>query len=476
MRGWLTKNRIMLILIGVCLVLRLIFAIPAFTDASRTAACADAEAYDQIAQNILAGNGFSMRSEAPYKINSTITPGYPYFVAAVYAIFGRARIAVILIQIILNLMALMLLYRFIKDRYGEKAATWTGILFSADFNMALFCAQQTSEILFTTFLVSALILIINSLEEGRFATAFGAGVIIGAATLVRPIALYITVPLLLFIYISHCWWRRVKLWRKILQWSIILGLQVILITPWVIRNRVVFGEFFYTTVSDVNMLRYHAAPLKAALERKSTNEAQQELEDSALAGKTWDNEAQYFRILGSRARSYVLSKPLAYTGSLFMGGVVTLVYPLPMRETGVFFRGEEALPKLGIAQSAMVEVMKGRIFPALKISWNERLRYFGLWVFMLFLIYAVFNLFKLSCGFRAYIVKGLRDPVLLLFLITGMYFMSLLAFGISPRMRVPVEPLLVGLAGIGLTSKRIKKLKGIEKGFKQQSQAGDEPN
>lgn len=465
-------DRTLFILLGAGLVARLAVAIPVFTDISRTAACYDAVAYDQIAQNLLAGNGYSKMPTPPYEINSTITPGYPFFVAGIYAIFGRARVAVVLIQIVLNLMILALLYRFLKRRFGDKPAMWMGILFIADVNMAMFCAQQTSETLFAAFLVPALILILESLEHGRFPTAVTAGVLVGAATLVRPIALYIAVPLLLFILISHIWWRVVKLWRKLARWGIILALQMVLIIPWVIRNRVVFDESFYTTVSDVNMLRYHAAPLKAALEKKKREEAQKELEDQAVEGKQWENEAQYFRILGQEARTYIFKHPLPYVGTLVIGSFASLIYPLPMRETGVYFRGEENLPKLGIAQNVMLELMKGRVIPALRVAWEERLRYYGIAVFVLFLAYGVFHLFKLGCGLRAYIVRGLRDPVMLLFLLTGIYFMGLLAFGISARMRVPMEPLLVSLAGIGIFAKRVRGPKDHKRKVKKASGKG----
>jgi hypothetical protein len=134
-----------------------------------------------------------------------------------------------------------------------------------------------------------------------------------------------------------------------------------------------------------------------------------------------------------------------------------------MRETGVYLRGEENLPRPRVAQSVMLETMRGRLIPALKISFQERLYYFGILAFILFLLYGVFHLFKLGFGLRAYIVRGLRDPVMFLFLLTGIYFLGLLGFGISPRMRVPMEPLLAALAGIGIASKRTKKERSISK-------------
>jgi len=449
----LSADRTLLILLGCALVARLVFSIPVFINIERSFACTDAVAYDRIARNLLDGHGFSKSPEPPYKKDSVVTPAYPFFLAGIYTLFGRSRLAVVFIQIIMNLVVLAILYRFLAKRFGSKPALWMGVLFIADLNMALFSAQLTSEALFTFLFIPALILILDSFEGVRLTPALAAGALLGAATLVRPIAIYFGVPLFVFLLLT-----RFK-WRKLLQWGVILLIQIAFITPWIIRNRVVFGETFYTTVSDVNFLLYHAAPLKAALERKPRGVAQQELEDEVFQDKGWQNQAQYFRILGRHARRYLLKHPLPYVGSVVMGGVIVLVSPLPMSGTGIYFRGKEALPELEVAQSSMIEILKGRAIPALKIALRERLRYFGVPLFTLFIAYALFHLFKLGCGLRAYILRGLRDPALLLFLLTGLYFMGLVCFGTSPRMRAPIEPLLVSLAGIGLTSKRIKKSK-----------------
>ncbi|GEM_PF-1267916 len=446
------KDRTLLWLICAIIAARVLISIPVFVDNSRTAACYDATAFRKIALNLLDAKGFSKNSVAPFEENSTITPGYPFFLAGVFALFGDSQIIIVIIQILLNVFLLMIIYRFVKKRYTQKAATWAGIFFILDINTALFTTQLTTETLFTVLLIPSLILVLD-IFEGRkvLLKSVFAGLILGIVTLIRPIALYIGAPLLLFLFLT-----RIS-WRKLAYWSIIVGMQFALITPWVIRNQDVFSESFYTTISDVNMLRYHAAPLKASLEGKSRDAAQLELEQESLSGKTWDNEAQYFRIMGAYARKYVISHPFPYGVSLIAGGLISLVYPLPMREIGAYFRGQENLPSVNVAQSVMVESLKGKVLYGVKVLWNKRLRYFGLPLLILFLAYALFHLLKLALGFRAYIILGLKDKAFLLFLLVGMYFLGLLGFGFSSRMRVPLEPLLITLAALGLTVGKAQK-------------------
>lgn len=447
-------DRNLIILLAGGLLVRLLFAIPVFADISRTATCYDAVSYDLLARHMLDAKGFSVSFEAPYKPNSTITPGYPLFVAGVYAITGRSKLAVILIQIILNLILLAILYRFLAKRFGDRSALWAGILFIVDINTVFYCTQLTTETLFTLLLILFLILLLHSFETERIGRAVACGVLLGMTTLVRPIALYFTAPLLLFLFLTR--FR----WRKLLQWGVILGLQVMIITPWIIRNRVVFGETFYTTISDVNIYKYHAAPLKALIEGTTRPQAQTELDRKAEAGHGDLNEAIRYRLYGSQARKYLLSHPVPYIGSLVGGGFASLLYPLTLGEIGAYFHGEGVIPKEGVTPAVMPALLKGRFGEAFEIVRDSRLHYFGTLLLLMLLMYGIFHMAKLGCGLRAYILKGLRDPAMLLFLLTGLYFLGLVSFGFSPRARVPLEPLLVSLAGIGLVAKRTEwKLK-----------------
>ncbi|MEA3312544.1 MAG: glycosyltransferase family 39 protein, partial [candidate division WOR-3 bacterium] len=406
-----------------------------------------------IARNLLEGHGFSMNIAPPYESETTVTPGYPFFVAGIYVISGGSRIAVVLIQLLLNLVLLAMLYRFIAKRFGERAALLVGVLFILELNIAIFTNQITTETLFTFFFIPTLILIVQGFKQERITwlKVIGAGLLLGAATLVRPMLLYFGVPLLLFALLSR--FR----WRKLLGWGLIVGLQLACIAPWVIRNRVVFGETFYSTVSDMNLMRYHAVPLKARLDGISREEAARQLTEEALQGKTYQNTPQYFRIVGAEARRYLLKHPLSYVGISIVGGLGTLVSPLSLHETGVYFGGQKDPPGESIMVQMLAELSNGRIISVLKMAWNERLSYYGTAVAVLFLIYGLFHLAKLGLGLRAYIIRGLKDPVMLLFLLTGIYSLSLLGLAVVPRLRVPVEPLLVSLAGIGIVARRVKK-------------------
>lgn len=455
MKRQLTFDRKLLILICMAIVGRLAFAVPAFIDPSRAAACSDTEQYEKIAQNLLDGHGFTQESSPPFNPDSKITPGYPCFLAAINGIFPQSRIAVVVLQILLALVPLISLYQFTRRRFGERAAFWGGVILIADVNFALYVNQVMTETVFVALFIPALIMVIESMEERKWVKVAGVGLLLGTATLVRPILIYFSAVLLLWIFLSR--FKPVKL----AKWAVILGLQVICVLPWVIRNRVEFGETFYTTISDINMWRLHAAGVKASVEGISRAEAQEILAEEALESKHPGNEAQRYRILGAYSRTYLLSHPGRYTAGLALGGTATLFYPLALGETAFYVSGTH--PEVAPSRGVFVEILKGQIGKGIKQAWQNRLMPFGTTVVIVFLIYGLFHLAKLAFGLRAYIVKGLRDPAMILFLLTGIYFMALLGLGITPRLRVPVEPLLATLAGIGIVSQRERRMIGDQK-------------
>lgn len=444
-------DKTLLVLLGGALLIKLVFAIPVFIDSSRALACTDAFFYDRIAHNLLEGNGFSMDETPPYRPDSTVAPGYPFFVAALYALFGGSKVAVVMIQIILNLVLLYVLYRFLKKRFGDRPALLFGIIFAVDVNFSIFVNQITSETLFTALFIPGLLFILTASEEKVLFHALWAGLLLGAATLVRPLILYFGVPLILFLLLTriNC--------RKLLQWGMIVGLQLVFIAPWVMRNRAVFGEICYTTVSNINLMRYHAVPLYAFLEHKSRAQSQVELEEAALGGEVYENEVQRLNAVGSQARRYLLKHPLPYAGAAIVGGLGSLIYPLPLHETGVYLKGQMLPPAGSIMVDLLDSLSRGRIGEAIRMAWQERLSYYGTLTVVVFLLYGLFHLAKLAFGLRAFILRGLKDPLMLLFFLTGVYFLGLLGLAVVPRMRVPVEPLLLSLAAIGVFAKKKSK-------------------
>jgi 4-amino-4-deoxy-L-arabinose transferase-like glycosyltransferase len=196
-------------------------------------------------------------------------PGYPAFIAAVFAFAGNSPRAVMLAQAVLDL-ATCFLIALIASRLAPEAArrrvALAGLWLAA---LCPFTANYTAVVLtetLTIFLTTLAILIlletelgrkISNFRDGSFARGllnpwFLAGIVVGFGTLVRP-----ETPLLLFaagLVLAIKWWRPVN-WLKLLRAGLLLTVGVVLpLIPWAARN--------WRTLHDVQFLapRYSELP------------------------------------------------------------------------------------------------------------------------------------------------------------------------------------------------------------------------
>src|SRR3990170_7007744 len=78
----------------------------------------DGIGYEQIARNVIEGNGYSMAGAPPYAPDMLRTPGYPLFIMATYLAVGYRPEVVVLIQNVLSLIMLYVAYRLAVRLFG----------------------------------------------------------------------------------------------------------------------------------------------------------------------------------------------------------------------------------------------------------------------------------------------------------------------------------------------------------------------
>src|SRR5580704_13486576 len=182
-----------------------------------------------------------------FPVNGQLTPvdmrvpGYPAFLAAVFAFAGNSPRAVLLAQVVMD-MATCFLIALIAARLAPAAArsrvALAGLWLAA---LCPFTANYTAVPLtetLTTFLTTLAILVLLETELGKkidaasgfeFTTGlrnpwFLAGIIVGFGTLVRP-----ETPILLVaagLVLAMKWWRPVN-WTKLLRAGLLLAAGVI---------------------------------------------------------------------------------------------------------------------------------------------------------------------------------------------------------------------------------------------------------
>ena len=212
----------------------------------------DTAIYEQLACNWLDHGMYGLWLNGALTPVDLRAPGYPAFLAAVFAVLGRSDVAVRLAQVFVDLLtcllaggiAAWLAPQKVRPRVAA-AAVWLAALCPF---VANYAAVALTEVL-ATFLATAALLILlfasgaadlepSSSESARL-FFFGAFVV-GLCTLVRPES-----PLLLAavgLVLCLRWWR-LRNWPRLIRAGIFMTLGLALpLLPWAARNYFTLGE------------------------------------------------------------------------------------------------------------------------------------------------------------------------------------------------------------------------------------------
>lgn len=248
--------------LAVCvgLVLRLVFVL--FFPATNAG---DAPFYMELASDWLKKGVYGLPIFGVLTPVDMRVPGYPAFLAAVFAFAGNSQRAVMLVQIVVDLATCLLIAAIAallahpeSRRRVATAALWLAVLCPF---LANYTAVALTEVL-VTFLTTLAVLVLLETELGcpvgatqvpvRSRAWFFAGIVTGLGTLVRP-----ETPLVLAaagLAITAKWWRP-RDWMKLLRAGVLMatGLALALI-PWAARN--------WRTLHEVQFLapRYSQLP------------------------------------------------------------------------------------------------------------------------------------------------------------------------------------------------------------------------
>lgn len=180
-----------------------------------------------------------------------IMPLYPFFLAAVFKIFGYGLYGlqvVRLIQAIFSCLTIVLVYLIGKFYFNEKIAIIAAAMMAFYIPNIVTIGYMLTETLFTTLLCLLIYLSLKYLQNPSYLRFAVLGVIWTLATLCRPtIALY---PILLLFYILI--FLRMKLLKTIQYGCIMLGIFIIIMSPWWLRNYREYGELIPLAASSGN--------------------------------------------------------------------------------------------------------------------------------------------------------------------------------------------------------------------------------
>jgi 4-amino-4-deoxy-L-arabinose transferase-like glycosyltransferase len=209
----------------------------------------DSFIYGDIAKNWLQHGIYGL--SGPEEISPTYIrlPGYPAFLAFIFAIFGIEHYrAVLIVQMFVDIGTCVLCTDITLRLFGPKTAKIALVLaalcpFLADYSAA--ALTETLEIFFTAL---ALDLALRALQDSRYGYWAGCGIACAAAILLRPDG-----ALLLITVEAYLIWKFLRLTlsgqirqglRALVIPALLIGvISVLPLVPWTLRNWHVFHRF-----------------------------------------------------------------------------------------------------------------------------------------------------------------------------------------------------------------------------------------
>ncbi len=231
------------LLLGILLTSFLITVVYAFY--FRIHPVVDAQAYDQIAVNLINGCGFREDCSRDFLHDPAITragPAYEFFLAGIYRLFGQHYEIVWIIQAFLHVLTAYLLYLSAKRLFpeiGEKAGLIAAAVIAFHPDLIEIAAMLMTETLYLFLITLTLYLFILMYQDSeKWILSCMLGCITGVAILSRPPVL-LFVPIILLVYLFR------KHYRQGLFFLLVL---IAVLTPWTMRNYRVFHTFIPTTL------------------------------------------------------------------------------------------------------------------------------------------------------------------------------------------------------------------------------------
>jgi hypothetical protein len=266
------SNKFVALAAGLCLRLFFVFKYPTNSG--------DTVLYEQIATNWLKHQVYAMDVGGAVTPVDLRMPGYPAFLALIYAITRRtgadARAWVMLAQIAVDLLACLVIARMAEllastaegvttNRGVRTVALWLAVLCPFTANYTAVPLTEVFAVFWTGLACCVLVLALRRVKQPDFLlenshmrlrssveyTALGAGLVVGAGTLFRP-----ETPMLLIagalvfgglFFLS----RNFKRWFLV-SLAMALGCLIVL-SPWALRNMLTFGKAQFLAPKDSNL-------------------------------------------------------------------------------------------------------------------------------------------------------------------------------------------------------------------------------
>lgn len=423
----------------------------------------DQGGYHQLAVVLLDYGKLSFKPDLPPVVLRT--PGYPIFISTFYLLFGQNPWVVILVQNFLDALSAVIIFLTISLVFNSKTGMTAGILYAIEPHLILYANTFYSDTLFVFFLSLFFYYFINSLrqpEKKSLHITFSA-FFLGISVLVKPAGAYL--PYLVIVVLLFYFRKSLKHGLKFS--SVFFLVYLLTISPWLIRNKIHYGEFFLSNSGEYNLLAINITPMEIPRRGKPQHVVERELRieaDSLMFADGvkpfWDkepndyweglnlqqdfNKTKYWRKV---ALKYIKNEPVTFV-KYYMLGILHTIFNLGTSEFA------ENLNLVKEAKSVNLKSEPNLINLIKKFFTEKSPAEILLGFFIALYLLIVYT--SLLIG----LIKIIKSEDRFLYLVPvlfALYFISIAGAGGLARFKMPAVPFYIGVSAFGLTFIRLFK-------------------
>jgi 4-amino-4-deoxy-L-arabinose transferase-like glycosyltransferase len=216
----------------------------------------DTQHYVVIAYNITHGHGYSRFVDPPYESDGLRTPLLPLYFAP-FTYFGGLGIiwlAILFLNILLSL-APVVIYKFSRFFLAHKFAVIAGLGMALEPLYVYRSQIAEPDALFVLIFAATLFLLMRLWREGKTRDAILCGILLGLSILAKPSGEYVSIILIGFEFIYIVFFQRFAF--STIKYPIIMFcLAALIVSPWVIRNKIVFGTAQISSIQGYGLYEY----------------------------------------------------------------------------------------------------------------------------------------------------------------------------------------------------------------------------
>ena len=213
----------------------------------------DSRDYIPNAKNLAAGNGFR---DAGGAIESRRTPAYPLFASAFYRLGMGERSIAVAQHLIAVGMVLILYFAMLAATGDIAAAALAALCLAIDSGQIYMANIVMTEVIHSVTLLLIVVLLLRFTREPRLGIVILSAILVGIAALERPSAMYLALPLTVWIALVA---RR----RRAIAAVGFLAVSLALPLLWMWRNYRLIGEATLSTIGTEDLYYWRGAGVLA---------------------------------------------------------------------------------------------------------------------------------------------------------------------------------------------------------------------